>query len=507
MSTQPPRRGPPPPTDDGSDAPHRASVVPAEVRAAQARAVASIQVQGGRPTLPSERLGMSTPAPGVTQVRQAAALQASIASRARPPVAPKPAPPEFFPLEARNFDEAGLDPAQIEFLVLRHLLGMRAETGRNIAESVRLPLALVRDVLDQAKDKKLVNYKGTTALGDFVTELTDAGREKAIESRKVTSYVGPAPVPWEHYLEALRYQALGNRSPGPEDLARAFGDLQISEDLFDRLGPAVTSGRALFLFGEPGNGKTSLAERMTRCFGGAIWIPYTLQIGGHIVKLFDPAIHKELEVDPNANKGRPDRRWVRIERPTVVAGGELTLDMLELKVDPIQQLCEAPLQLKANCGTLVIDDFGRGNTKPRDLLNRWIFPLEKRTDFLSLPDGRKISAPFDCLLVFSTNLEPKDLADEAFLRRIPYKIYVGDPLEDEFEHLLTTMATALRVELPPRSAKYLIDRHYKMNKRPMRMCHPRDLLLQVVHLCDYERRAKIAGPAEWDRVVANYFGV
>ncbi|MEQ1567344.1 MAG: AAA family ATPase, partial [Myxococcota bacterium] len=424
-----------------------------------------------------------------------------------PPVVPKAPPREFYPLEARNFAELGVEQGAVEALILRHLLGLRSESGRAIAEAARVSLALVREVLDGAKEKKLVNYRGTTVMGDMVAELTDAGRDKAVESRKITSYVGPVPVPWDHYIEALRYQALQNAHPTPADLERAFADLQISDDLFDRLGPAVTSGRALFLFGEPGNGKTSLAERMTGCYGGAVWIPYTLDIGGYMVKLFDPAIHKEVEVDPAQFKSRIDRRWVKVVRPTVIAGGELTLDMLDLKVDHTNQIGEAPLQLKANMGTLVVDDFGRGNTKPRDLLNRWIFPLEKRTDFLQLPDGRKFSAPFDCLLVFSTNLEPRDLADEAFLRRIPYKIYVGDPSEDEFEQLTLKMATILGVELQPRSVKYLIERHYKLGKRPMRYCHPRDLLLQVVHLCEYENRPKSVGPTEWDRVVANYFGV
>jgi hypothetical protein len=180
--------------------------------------------------------------------------------------------------------------------------------------------------------------------------------------------------------------------------------------------------------------------------------------------------------------------------------------MLELRLDEESKVCEAPLQMKANCGTFVVDDFGRGNTAPKDLLNRWIFPLEKRIDFLSLPDGRKFQCPFDCLLVFSTNLEPRDLADEAFLRRIPYKIYVGDPLEDEFAQLVEVVADKLGVQLQQRSVKYLIDRHYKLPKRAMRMCHPRDLLLQVRHLCEYERRPVVAGPTEWDRVVSNYFG-
>jgi Mg-chelatase subunit ChlI len=157
-------------------------------------------------------------------------------------------------------------------------------------------------------------------------------------------------------------------------------------------------------------------------------------------------------------------------------------------------------------GTFVIDDFGRGNTKPKDLLNRWIFPLEKRIDFQTLPDGRKVQCPFDCLLVFSTNLEPRDLADEAFLRRIPYKLYVGDPLEDEFEMLVKVVAQKMQVSVDDRTIKYVIDKHYKLAKRPMRMCHPRDLLMQIKHLCEYERRQAVAGPKEWDRVIDNYFG-
>ncbi len=431
---------------------------------------------------------------------------------ARPP---KPAieEPPFYPLEPRSLTEAGVDDSAVEGIALRYLMGERLATGRRIAEAVCLPFGLVRDVLDQAKSRKLVNYRGTTALGDFECELTEAGFEKALQSRKITSYVGPAPVPWSHYVESLKYQALRNKQPGPRDLQRAFADLYVSEDLFERLGPAVTSCQALFLHGEPGNGKTSLAERMTRCFGDDVWIPYTLEIGGHLVKLFDPALHEELEPDPKVHT-KSDRRWARIRRPTVIAGGELTLEMLDLQEDPVANVCEAPLHLKANTGTFVIDDFGRGNTKPQDLLNRWIYPLEKQEDFLSLPDGRKFAAPFDCLLVFSTNLEPRDLADEAFLRRIPYKIYVGDPLDDEFADLVEKVAVKLGVKLlgsraedgTHRSIKYLIDRHFKMPKRAMRMCHPRDLVHQVKHLCQYERRPAVAGPKEWDRVVSNYFG-
>mgnify|MGYP000265035090 CR=1 FL=1 len=470
------------PPDAQQPARARAATVPASVQAAQARAVAAV---AGRATQsPKVVAAAPTPTPSRPQKEEVA----------------------FFPLEPRSPDEVGIDSGPLLDLILRTMLGAGGVTGKAIAESTGLPLGLIRDLLDNAKNLKLVNYRSTTALGDYVTELTEAGTSKAMQTRKFTSYVGTAPVPYDHYLQALQIQALADKNPGEEDLQRAFSDLYVSEEMLERLGPAVSSGRAMFLFGEPGNGKTSLAERMTRCFGDTVWIPETLDIGGHLVKLFDPAIHKLVDVDPKLHKGRYDRRWVRIKRPTVIAGGELTLDQLEIKVDEESRICEASLQMKANMGTFVIDDFGRGNTSPRDLLNRWIFPLEKRIDFQTLPDGRKIQCPFDCLLVFSTNLEPRDLADEAFLRRIPYKIYVGDPLEHEFEMLVKTVAGKMRVHVEDRTIRYVIDKHYKQAKRPMRMCHPRDLLLQIQHLCEYERRPSVGGPKEWDRVVDNYFG-
>lgn len=467
--------------------PGRAATVPARAVAAQQRAAASIRVHEGRPDL------------GSVAERQADA----------PPVDPRPPlPPSFVPNQPRSWDELDVDPQVIVGLVLRQMLGNASVSGKQLARDLALPLAIVRDVMDHLKSESLVTHRSTTALGDFVSELTQAGHARAIGTRDVTSYVGPAPVSWAHYLTSLKMQALSLWSPGERDLREAFSDLDIGEDLLDRLGPALTSCRPAFLFGEPGNGKTSIAQRVTRCFGPSIWIPRVLVVGGHLVKLFDPAIHRELHDDPRVlTDARIDTRWVRIERPTVVAGGELTLDQLEIAEDPVGKVHEAPLQLKANCGTFVIDDFGRGKVPPKDLLNRWIVPLETHVDFLRLPDGRKFPVPFACMLVFSTNLEPRDLADEAFLRRIPYKVHIGDPDETEFAALVERLAATMGVRLSHGSVKYLIERHYRMPKRPMRFCHPRDLLLQVVHLCAYQGRTPVAGPPEWDRVVSNYFGM
>ena len=412
----------------------------------------------------------------------------------------------FLPREPRSWEEVGIDSALVEQIILRYLAREGSAPGRQIATELAIGTVLTNELLEGLKAQKLVQHRGATPTGDFIHQLTDSGRNAAVESRKITSYVGPVPVPFYQYVRGVQAQTLASLRPTQDDLARAFDDMTLSQSLIDAIGPAISSGRALFLYGEPGNGKTSIAERITRSFGDTIWIPVTLLIDGHIVKLYDPATHAHI---PDKSRAlslseRPDRRWVRIERPTVIAGGELTLDMLEIQRNPVSGVCEAPIQLKANCGTLVIDDFGRQRIEPLTLLNRWIFPLERRIDYLRLPDGRKIPAPFDPLLVFSTNIEPSTLVDEAFLRRIPYKVKVPDPTRQEFAELTTRLAAAMDVYLPPGSVQTLIDRHFRT--RPMRFCHPRDLLQQVVDHARYLQIEAEATPAAWDMACANYFG-
>lgn len=477
---------------------------------------------GPTPTLggaPAPLSGTPAPAP-----RLRAPSPERLAATARQAVAPSgvdlfedPSRPKlelpdvgrFQPREPRTWEEAGVDDLLAEQIVCRYLLGRGAESGRIIANELAASATLLKDLLESMKQRKLVTHRTSTAVGDFVYELTDVGRDRAVEYRRQCSYVGPLPVPFAQYLASIREQTIQHVRPTPRDLDRAFSDLLVSEGVIGRLGPAISSGRALFLYGSPGNGKTSIAERITRCFGDFIWIPQTLYVEGHIVKLYDPGTHEAVDANfkPLTSAERLDRRWIRIRRPTVVAGGELTLEMLEIQESPYTHICEAPLQLKANSGTLVIDDFGRQRIEPQVLLNRWIFPLERRVDFLKLPDGRKINVPFDPILVFSTNIEPRQLMDEAFLRRIPYKIAVLDPTEEEFRALTEALAQHMGVEIEPGSVQYLIDRHYKHVRRPLRFCHPRDLLQQVAHEAAFQRQPARAGKAEWDRAAANYFGL
>ena len=329
-------------------------------------------------------------------------------------------------------------------------------------------------------------------MNDYVCSLTDLGRERARRHSMRCSYYGAAPVPIQQYRDSVTRQSLRHQNPGEEDLKRAFSDLLIEHSMLLRLGAAMNSGRGMFLFGYPGNGKTSIAERVTKAFGEFIWLPRSIGVDGEILRVFDPTQHEEVPLDNGGDflkKHKIDQRWVRIRRPTIIVGGELTMDNLELSLNPATGINEAPVQVKSNCGTLVIDDFGRQRMSVDELLNRWIVPLEKRVDYLNLPSGKKIEMPFDQLVVFSTNLEPKDLVDDAFLRRIPYKINVDNPSESAFRKLFEIMSPKMGVKFDREAIDYLIENHYRPTSRPFRCCHPRDLLLQIVNFCRYQRQA------------------
>jgi hypothetical protein len=415
----------------------------------------------------------------------------------------------FRPPAVDGFDEAGLNTAIIEGLVLKFLVGVGMASGRRIAAELGLPFRPFPEFLRLLKNQQFLSYANAASAGDYVYSLTDAGRARAKMYFDECTYTGTAPVPFDEYIASVAAQTIANERPKEADLRRALGDLLIPEETFRLLGPAINSGRGLFLYGDAGNGKTSMAERITRCFGSTVWIPKVILVEGQYVKLLDMATHELVETDQPGgllDETDFDHRWAQIRRPTIIAGGELRMDDLEIHFDPVTKINEAPLQLKSNLGTFVIDDFGRQRMQPVELLNRWIVPLEKGYDFLSLPNGKKIRVPFNQLIIFSTNLEPRQLVDEAFLRRIPYKIQAADPSEAMFRTMFATIGPKLGFQdVDPAAVDYLIKEHYQKHGRPFRCCHPRDLLLQVRSYCVYNNLALELKLEYFDYAVMNYF--
>lgn len=417
---------------------------------------------------------------------------------------------DFFPLEPDSLREASLTESEVEELILKSLLGRGESSGRDLADQLKLPFVLIDELLRRMKYDQLLVYRDSAPMNDYVYQLTDVGRERGRRLSEACSYYGAAPVAMQDYIRSVKAQSLENQHPSVAELRNAFADLLINERMLERLGPAINSGRGLFLFGAAGNGKTSIAERVTSAFGETIWIPRAIGVDGEVMRLFDPVNHEEVPLESSTGlliQNRVDRRWIRIKRPTIVVGGELTMDALEVTMNRSTGISEAPIQLKSNCGTLVIDDFGRQRMSTDELLNRWIVPLEKRYDYLNLANGKKLQVPFDQLIIFSTNLEPRDLVDEAFLRRIPYKIEVVDPSEDDFRGLFRIMCPKLGFAYDDAAVNHLIAEHYTRVDRPFRNCQPRDLLLQVRNHCHYQNLQPVLTAEYFDLAAENYFAV
>ncbi|MEP3479663.1 MAG: AAA family ATPase [Fuerstiella sp.] len=453
--------------------------------------------------------------PPVSQAQAAADSSATRASDPRPASAPSSAPakPEgeqFTPRQPQTIRESGVSEALLEQLIMKYLFQMGQSSARAIASQMKLHHKLVEPMLRQLRSDKLLDLSGTSATGDSIYKITEAGRDRGKRYYDECTYFGATPVSLKDYVNSVAAQTIAGQIVTSHQLADAFSDLLINEHMLNKLGPAVNSGRGMFLFGQPGNGKTSIAERVTDAFGSNVWIPRAIYVEGEIMRIFDPGIHEEVESESSSGlmEATPiDHRWVQVKRPTVIAGGELTMNELEVTKNEVSKICESPLQLKSNCGTLVIDDFGR-QTMPVDvLLNRWIVPLEKRYDFLNLPSGKKIKVPFDQLVIFSTNLEPRDLVDGAFLRRIPYKIEVPDPSEEEYRKLFEIMCRVTKFEYKPDCVDYLVKTHYLAVERPFRLCQPRDLLLQVRNYCSFHQKPLELSNEAFDFAVENYFSI
>jgi hypothetical protein len=416
-----------------------------------------------------------------------------------------PAPPVPATLE-----ETGLEAFQIEQLLVKTLHGGEA-TGLVIADRLRLPYPILEPLIERMRAERLVEVRGTSGTGtsNFRYALTDTGRDRALQYLEISRYVGPAPVPLDSYVAYMSVLQAARGDLDRERLRQGFSHLIIADAVLEQLGPAVNAGKAIFLYGSPGNGKTVIAEGMGRTIGGDMYIPHAIDVDGHTMTMFDPIAHESLETDLDTTSiiavEPRDRRWVHIQRPVVMVGGELTLEMLDLRFNPLSKFYEAPIQLKANGGVFLVDDFGRQRIRPQDLLNRWIVPLESRIDFLTLHTGKKFQVPFDVLSVFATNLDPESLADEAFLRRIPYKIPIVDPTVDEFTRIFELNCRKRKLRFHPVIVAYLQRRHYNPMARPLRACHPRDLLDQVTALCRYRGIEPVITRELIDAACASYF--
>lgn len=398
------------------------------------------------------------------------------------------------PVAPRTVGETGLPEGFLVELACKILYSGGTMTLAGLAERIALPVSVTGDVMEFLKKERFAEVKKAGDVrASYVFAITDLGRERAQEFLETSGYAGAAPVTIERYAEVTRDQTIRKIPVTAGEMARAFKGVILPKGLLDRLGPAVNSGRSIFLYGPSGSGKTFIAERLAKVLGGIIFIPRAIAVDGQAIRLFDPACHTEIDIRHGLDtfgeilEGGPryDCRFAICERPAIVAGGELTLSMLDLCFDPVSRCYEAPLQLKANGGAFLIDDLGRQMVRPFDLFNRWILPLEKGRDYLTLQSGKKFEIPFDQVVLFSTNIEPKDLADEAFLRRLGYKIRIGHIGPSEYTAISRQVCARLGMEFRPGAVKHLIEEEHAARQVPLCACHPNDIFSRVAEICRY----------------------
>ncbi len=410
-----------------------------------------------------------------------------------------PTRPLFSPSVPQTYEELGISQSLVMDLMLRRMLIEGYCNLQNLARALHLSVPVIDVVFRHMRQQQMVEVKGMVG-NDYNFTLSQAGKTLAAERFQITQYAGAAPVSLKDYQAATKVQS-AKVQVDRRTLRNAFSDLIVSDRLLDQLGPAIISQNSIFVYGPTGNGKTSLAERMLRVYGDAVLIPYAVEVDGQIISLYDPVVHQPIEMDdPDI-----DPRWLMCRRPCIVVGGELIPSMLELRLDEASGIYAAPLQMKANNGILIIDDFGRQLMSPRDLLNRWIVPLDRKVDYLTLRYGVKFQIPFELMVVFSTNLEPSDLADEAFLRRIHNKIYIEAVDAVSFDQIFGRVVQARGILAEPDSAEYLRKLCLREGRTELRACYPGDICNILASIGRYEGRPPRMTKPDLERAASLYF--
>jgi hypothetical protein len=397
------------------------------------------------------------------------------------------------PLAPRTLEEAGLSQDFVIQLLLKVMHFGSDYSGLDLAKRVGLEFSVIEPVLEFLKRSHQCEIYGGTSIGapSYRYRITDEGRRRALLFLEQSRYVGVAPVPLRQYREYMeRYRAAAPRTVSRDRVRESFSHLVISQKVLDQVGPAVAAGHSMFVYGPPGNGKTVIAQAIRNLMDGEIAIPHALEVEGQIIKFFDPVNHEPLPEEVSLGGGlmrgsQLDGRWVRCKRPMVMVGGELTLEALDLAYSSTMGFYTAPVQAMANGGVLVIDDFGRQHCSPRDLLNRWIVPLESRVDFLTLQTGQKFDLPFMVLVVFATNIRPADLVDEAFLRRIHYKVFAESPTRADFELIFENYCRHRSLTYDAAMVDHLLMNYFRPRGIQIRGCHPRDLIEQALAHAEY----------------------
>lgn len=413
--------------------------------------------------------------------------------------AARPTDARLMPPVPGSLEETGLSGEFVIDLILKTLYVQGARSGSELAEFLKLPFPLLDDLLLDLQQRRYVEVRGTRGVnrGSYVFDLTaEGGRGRAREAMDTSQYVGPAPVPLAQYRHWSHVQSIRHARVTRREVEEGFSWLVLPQDTLDEVGPALNSGKSLFLYGDAGNGKTAIAETMARLIPGTMFVPHALEVDGHIIVIYDPLYHRRVDgVDPMSvssaveslfgNDIPFDPRFLEVHRPVVLTGGELMMEQLDLQYDESAKMYQAPFQVKANGGVLIIDDFGRQQMEPRELLNRWIVPLEKRVDFLTLHTGGKFPVPFDCLIIFATNITPTELVEEAFLRRIHYKVKVDSPDRPMFERIFQRICEDRGLEYRPEAVSQLYREFYEAHRIAPRGCHPRDVVDHLFDIASY----------------------